>query len=139
MKLTYRIDDRVTIEVEGDTQVDVFEQLARATEVFGDNTCKARINGEIRTSDQVKFVVRENKDGDKFYEKVCTDWDAKLVGFKKSFGCHKKGGGLFPKEMPEQEKINRVPGLNQWYKIVKNDNQSQPQTQPVSTSEDAPF
>ena len=38
MKVTKRVGD-LTIEVEGETQKDVFKALAGAEEVFGENTC----------------------------------------------------------------------------------------------------
>lgn len=117
MKLTYTSrDGRMVAEFEDDTQTGLFEQLAAFQEVFEDNTCVAKIKGNVVTSDLTRFVVRENKDGDKFYEKYCSDWDKNLVGFKKSFGCRKKGGGLFPKDMPE---VDRIPGLNGWHKYTK--------------------
>lgn len=136
MKLTYvSKDGRMTVEFDADTQTDLFEQLANFQEIFEDNTCSAKKNGNIVRSENTRFVVRENKDGDKFYEKQCVDWDAGLFGYKKSYGCRKKGGGLFPKEMPEND---RVPGLNGWY-LYKKDKDAQNTTQPAQEKEGTPF
>lgn len=121
MKLTYTSrNGRMVVEIDADTQTDLFEQLAAFQEIFEDDTCSAKQKGNIVKSDLTRFVVRENKEGDKFYEKVCEDWDAGLFGYKKQYGCRKKGGGLFPKEMPEKD---RIPGLNNWYKWQKPDSQ----------------
>lgn len=135
MKLQYTSKDgRMVVEIEAETQVQLFEQLAAFQEVFEDNTCVAKKNGNIVKSDFTRFVVRENKDGDKFYEKTCEDWDMGLFGYKKQYGCRKKGGGLFPKDMPEE---NRIPGLNGWY-LFKKEQTPQQATQPT-TKESAPF
>jgi hypothetical protein len=135
MKLTYTSrDGRMVAEFDADTQTDLFEQLAAFQEVFEDNTCVAKMKGNVVTSDLTRFVVRENKDGDKFYEKSCSDWDKNLVGFKKSFGCRKKGGGLFPKDMPEAD---RIPGLNGWYKYHKEGNNTNNTSE--KKEEGAPF
>jgi hypothetical protein len=126
MKLTYTTrDGRMQVEFEAKTQRDLFEQIASFQEIFEQNTCSAKRNGNIVRSDSTRFVVRESKEGDRFYEKVCDDWDAGLAGYKKSYGCLKKGDGLFPKEMPEKD---RVPGLNGWYKFVRDE--------PVATQPD---
>lgn len=119
MKVTYTSrDGRFVVEFEADTQVDLFEQIAGFQEVFEQNVCSAKFKGELIQSDLVRFSVREDKEGNKYYEKVCEDWDKGLVGFKHSYGCKKKGGGLFPKDMPEE---NRIPGLNGWYLYKKPD------------------
>lgn len=139
MKVTYTSrDGRFVAEFEGRTQTDLFEQIAAFQEVFENNVCTAKLNGEVVSSDKVRFVVRENKDGDKFYEKVCEDWDKKLFGFKKSFGCRKTPQGtLFPKEMPEE---NRIPGLNGWHRYVKDENKNEKKESKTSqTKEEVPF
>lgn len=139
MKLTYKSSDgRFVAEFEGRTQIDLYEQVAAFQEVFENNVCTAKINGEVVTSDKVRFVVRENKDGDKFYEKVCEDWDKKLFGYKKSFGSRKNPqGSLFPKQMPDE---NRIPGLNGWHKYVSPDQDKKENTKAEANKEDGvPF
>lgn len=142
MKVTYTSrDGRFVAEFEGNTQAELFEQIASFQEIFEDNVCTAKIKGNIVKSDKVRFVVRENKDGDKFYEKVCEDWDQLLIGYRKSFGCRKQPkGALFPKQMPEE---NRIPGLNGWYVYQnpdsdKSENKEAPRTE-KKKSEDVPF
>ena len=84
MKVTKRVGD-LTIEVEGETQKDIFKALAGAEEVFGENTC-----GKCGSTN-IRCIVRMN-DGNEFYEMRCMDCGARLA-----FGSHKKGGGMFPK------------------------------------------
>ena len=53
MKVVKKVGD-LSFEVEGDTQRDVFKEIASFEEVFGENTC-----GKCG-SNEVRFVVREN-------------------------------------------------------------------------------
>lgn len=80
---------RVTEECDGPVQV--FEFIAQMQELFGDMTC--RRNGE--ESDNVILRVRENTDGDKFYESVCLDTDGECGRARRSYHLHKKGGGMY--------------------------------------------
>jgi hypothetical protein len=75
-----------SVEFERGTDVELFEEVARFQEVFDNEKC-----GKCESSN-VRFVVREDKEENKYYELRCMDCGAKLA-----FGCHKKGGGLFPK------------------------------------------
>lgn len=96
MKVLYTTrNNRMTVELEADTQADLFKQLARFQEVFEDTTCR-KFSQE---SDNVRFVVRQDKEENEYYELRCVDDTpgSKLRGVKKAFGQHKKGGGLFPK------------------------------------------
>lgn len=128
MKVQYTTEDgRLSVEVEGDTAKDVFKQLAEFQEIFEDRTCVAKIKDKIIKTDKVLFVVRV-VDGDEYYEMKCVDWDSGLFGFKKSFGQNKKGGGLFPKQMPEE---NRIPGLNGWHKYLKPGDGSNDESSPA--------
>ena len=86
MKVNYKTrNGRINVEIEGDSQRDIFAGIARFQEVFEETTC-----GKCG-SDNLRFVVR-NVDDNLYYELRCMDCGAKL-----SFGSHKKGGGLFPK------------------------------------------
>lgn len=120
MKVTYQLDNGITVELEGKSQTDIWDQLAEFQETFGDTTCIAKIKGEIVKSDKVKFVKRTVDDND-YYELFCVETDpakSVLFGYKKAFGQHKKGGTLFPKrDIPE----GCIPGLNGWHKWVKKD------------------
>lgn len=84
MKVVKVIGD-LSFEIEGETQRDVFKQIASFEEVFGTNTC-----GKCQSTD-TRHVVRD-VDGNEFYEVRCQSCGAKLA-----FGSTKKGGGLFPK------------------------------------------
>ena len=47
MKVVYTLDNGLTVELEGKTQTDIWDQLAEFQEVFGDTTCVAKIKGEV--------------------------------------------------------------------------------------------
>jgi len=86
MKVKYRVTDSLWVEIESDTQRDMFEELSQVEEVFSHNTC-----GKCGKNN-VRFSVRNDKDENKYYEVKCLDCFARL-----SFGANKKGGGLFPR------------------------------------------
>jgi hypothetical protein len=112
MKLSYTTaDGRMTVEVEGKSQTDLFEQLAEFQDAFEVGSC---IRGK-KSSDKVKFQVRE-VEGNKFYEMVCTDEDFDLKGARLSFGQHKKGGTLFVKR---KDKDGKWLNNNGWVKYNK--------------------
>jgi len=85
MKTTYT-SGKLTVEFDTATATELFEQLATFQEVFGETKC-----GKCG-SENLRFVVRTDADDNKYYELRCSDCGARLA-----FGCHKKGGGLFPK------------------------------------------
>lgn len=91
MKLQYTTaNGRMTVELEGNTQSELFEGIANFQEVFENNT--ATKDGV--TSDDIRYVVREVDDNKYFELRVNS---GPLRGVKKAFGSHKKGGGLFPR------------------------------------------
>jgi hypothetical protein len=95
MKVLYTTrDGRMTFELEGDKQTDLFRQIAMVQEVFEGTVCT---DGKI-SSDVVNFVVRHVDDND-FYELQCVDKDKPALRYaKKKFGVHKgKDGTMFPK------------------------------------------
>lgn len=95
MKVLYTTrDGRMTFELEGDKQTDLFRQIAMVQEVFEGTVCS---NGK-ESSDVVNFVVRHVDDND-FYELQCVDKDKPALRYaKKKFGVHKgKDGTMFPK------------------------------------------
>jgi len=89
MKAT-RTYKKLTIDVEAQSQTDLFEELNSVDEVFGEDTC-----GKCDSND-IRFLVREDKDDNKYYELQCRKCFA-----KKMFGQHKKGNTLFPKRTQE--------------------------------------
>jgi hypothetical protein len=85
MKVTYTTaNSRLSVEIEGDTQKKIFEQLAAFQEVFENTQC-GKCQGENITN-----IVRE-VGGNSFYELRCLDCHARL-----SFGQHRQGDSLFP-------------------------------------------
>jgi hypothetical protein len=138
MKVTYTLDNGLTVELEGKTQTDIWDQLAEFQEVFGNTTCVAKIKGQVVKSDKVKFVKRTVDDND-YYELLCVDGESPLFMYKKSFGQHKKGGTLFPKrDVPE----GCIPGLNGWHKYVKSNDSATKQVESNNnqvSSDEVPF
>lgn len=85
MKVT-REFGKFSVEFDAATQVELFEQVSNFQEVFEQTKC-----GKCG-SENLRFVVRTDAEENKYYELRCADCGARL-----SFGCNKKGGGLFPK------------------------------------------
>jgi len=125
MQVQKKINGSTIVRAEGDTHVDLFEALSSMQEVFADDVCGCC------DGDSVRFVVRQNKDDDKFYELHCLSSKCRA---RLSFGASKKGGGLYPKRkfdtLSKGEKENRkhqekdvnewgyLPN-NGWYKYTK--------------------
>tara|TARA_R110002110_G_scaffold71403_1_gene190932 strand:+ start:3584 stop:3913 length:330 start_codon:yes stop_codon:yes gene_type:complete len=84
MKVTYT-SGKISVEIEADTQIELFQNLANFQEIFAENKC-----GKC-SSDNIRFQVR-NVDDNLYYEAKCSNCGAKLA-----FGVMKKGGRLFPK------------------------------------------
>ena len=101
MKVVKKVGS-LSFEIEGETQRDVFKEIASFEEVFGENTC-----GKCG-SENVRCIVREN-DGNEYFEMRCLDCGAKL-----SFGVHKKGGGLFPRRKDADGKYLPSGGWQKW-------------------------
>ena len=86
MKVTYTgTNGRLKVELEAESQVDLFQQLGEFQEIFDETEC-----GKCQ-SENLRFVVR-NVDENLYYELKCLDCGARL-----SFGTMKKGGRLFPR------------------------------------------
>ena len=86
MKITYTTKNgRISAEIEGESQRDLFENVNKFQDVFEELNC-----GKCG-SDDVRFVVR-NVDDNLYYELRC-----KGCGGRVNFGANKSGGGLFPK------------------------------------------
>ena len=103
MKSQFKVTPTLTIEVEADSQRSMFEELAKICDVFGQANCGRC--GKSRT----KFVVRTDKDENKYYSMDCLDCSARL-----SFGCHKKGEGLFVKRKDKEDKWIKNQGWQRW-------------------------
>ena len=114
MKVLYTTKDgRMTFELEGKTQIDIWQQIADTQEVFENMNC-TKFGEE---DDDVKFVVRENSDSDKFYELHYAGTNPKLFGCKKAFGCHKTGGTLFPQRKNKSGEYLPDNGWMKWDKV----------------------
>lgn len=89
MKVTQTLENGITIHAEGSNAVEVFEQLAELTEVFGEPNA---VKGEETGS----FIFRVRTVGsDKFYELYSTKLRAKLP-----YGVSKaEPGKLYPKRI----------------------------------------
>jgi hypothetical protein len=101
MKVTKTIGN-ITLDIERETQKEVFKDLAAFEEVFGENSC-----GKC-SSENLRCVVREN-DGNEYYEMRCLDCGARL-----SFGVHKKGGGIFPRRKDSDGNYLPDKGWQKW-------------------------
>ena len=141
MKLLYTTKNgRLQVELEADTQSDLWRELARFQEVFEEtasgNTTDGKGGKVLATSDDIKFVVRTaegtNDKGKtetyEYYEKMVVS--GPLAGYKKSFGVlNDKSGGLFPKKAPDKDVIY---GKNGWHKYngpKKNNNEDSSESQ----------
>lgn len=105
MKAIVAINQTTSVEVEGETHMDLFEGLASVQEVFSQSASCGVCKGT-----DVKFLVRTNKDEDKFYELCCNNLKCRA---KLNYGCMKKPkGALYPKRTWESlspgEKTNRA-------------------------------
>lgn len=83
---------------EQDPIKDIFEKIAKFEEIFCSNLVCGQCKGE-----NTRLSVREDKEGNKYYERVCNKC---FYSFR--FGQKKKGQTLFPKH------------VNGWTKYVAN-------------------
>lgn len=104
MKIFYKVNDKLTFELEGEGQKEIFKELATIQEIFSEEKCG------LCGSTNIKFVVR-SVDGNDYYELRCNDCGAVLA-----FGQHKKGGTLFPKRKDDDGNYMSNRG---WHKFVK--------------------
>jgi hypothetical protein len=102
MKLKYKINDKVELEIEGEGQKEVFKELSAVQEIFGEKECG------LCKKQNLKFVVR-NVESNDYFEIRCGDCGGIL-----SFGQHKKGGTLFPKRKGENNEYLPNNGWHKW-------------------------
>ena len=88
MKAQVKLNDKITFEVEADTEKSMFQEIARAQEIFTHNEC-----GRCKCK-EVKFVSRKDPDDNDWLEVVCQDMSCRA---KVIFGVAKKGGVIYPK------------------------------------------
>lgn len=92
MKLNYKVSEKLSFELEGAGQKEIFKELSAIQEIFGEEYCG------LCKSHNIRYVVR-NVDGNDYYELRCSDCGAVLA-----FGQHKKGGTLFPRRKDDDGK-----------------------------------
>lgn len=109
MKVTYTANDKLSFELEGSGQKEIFKELALIQEIFSEEKCG------LCQSSNIKFVVR-SVEGNDYYELRCVDCGAVL-----GFGQHKKGGTLFPKRKDDDG--NWLPNKG-WHKYVKEEKET---------------
>ena len=81
---------RCTVQVEAETQKELFEEYAAAVEVFGERSCG------LCNSDAIVPVVRtvtQGKEAYDFHELHCLNPQCRA---RLSYGVHKGGATLFP-------------------------------------------
>lgn len=104
MKVLYKANDKLTFELEGSGQKEIFKELAVIQEIFAEEKCG------LCSSTNLRFIVR-NVEGNDYYELRCVDCGAILA-----FGQHKKGGTLFPKRKDDNGIILPNKGWHKWSK-----------------------
>ena len=82
MKVTYKASDKLSFELEGAGQKEIFKELALIQEIFSEEKCG------LCGKNNLRFIVR-NVEGNDYYELRCNDCGAVLA-----FGQHKKGGSV---------------------------------------------
>lgn len=125
MKLIYTTKDgRMSVELEGANDKELFRQLAHFQEVFED-TPSASVDGKATSGGDVAYRVRRAKYTDEkgkekeaeYFEKLVVS--GPLMWYKKSFGVLDDGSdNLFPKR-PDDSDPNIVKGNNGWHKYSK--------------------
>lgn len=96
MKVSYTSQNgRFGAEFEG-TEFEIFQQIARFEDIFGNTTCS---DGK-ESSDKVIFQVRKDKEENVYLEQVCVDESKPNLRFaKRRFGQNKgKEGTIFPRD-----------------------------------------
>jgi hypothetical protein len=124
MKLNYTTrDGRITVEIEGTSDKELFRKLAHFQEIFEDSP-SAVIDGKQVNGGDVIYRVRRAKYTDEkgkekeaeYFEKLAIS--GPLMWFKKAFGILDDGSdNLFPKRPAEDE--NLVLGQNGWHKYKR--------------------
>jgi hypothetical protein len=104
MKVTLKVRDNLTIEVEAEEQKDAFAQIASANEVFRDRKCG--LCG--KTSTRLNYRLAQGKH--KYYEIVCNSCGAQF-----GLGIHQEGGTLFP-QYKDNDTGEKLPnhGWSKW-------------------------
>lgn len=98
MKVRMLAAPKVTIEAEGSTHAEVFEQAAGLQEVFSCVGKCAKCNGT-----DIRLVVRQNQKGNTFYEAHCQNRSCRArLSFGQNDGVKK--GCLYPRRKETEKK-----------------------------------
>jgi hypothetical protein len=121
MKLVYTTaDGRMSVEIQGTSDKELFRQLAHFQEVFED-TPSGKVEGKEFAGGDVVYRVRRSKYTDEkgkekeaeYFEKVVMS--GPLKWYKKAYGVLDDGSdNLFPKRHVDDD--NSVAGNNGWHK-----------------------
>lgn len=112
MKVIRHLSPLVSLEVEGETQLAVFDEISKNTEVFGIDECGKCKGHDIRYV--TREVVKEEKGKSKTYtyrELRCQNKDCKA---RLAFGQHQEGSTLFPKRKNEDGSWMKDEGWEVW-------------------------
>jgi hypothetical protein len=88
MKANYKVRGNLIVEVEAETQRELFHELASACEVFGEKTCGLCGSADILP---VHRTVVQNRKVYEYAEWSCLGCQARL-----NLGSNMEGGRLFP-------------------------------------------
>lgn len=102
MQVQFKVSPRIIVTLEADKQSDMFEELSKVSEVFGQTNCGAC------QSEDIVYVTRE-VDENKYFELRC-----KKCGARLAFGQNKKGGGLFPRRKDKDNNWLENKGWTKW-------------------------
>jgi len=117
LKASAKLTPTLVIEVEGETQKDLFHELASAHEVFGEKQCGLCSSTNVRPVWRtVSKTTGKKVESFDYAEVRCDDCGAKLA-----FGMMMEGGRLFPKRklnkdgQPDNEgEYGRHKGWHKW-------------------------
>lgn len=92
MKATVWVNKNLSVEVSGESDKELFSQIAKAQALFEDSVC-----GHCG-SENIRFVVRQVEGDNEYYELHCKECGHKLV-----YG-HAKSGYMYPKRYETNKK-----------------------------------
>ena len=105
MKVSQTLTNGITIHAEGENTLEVFEQLAELTKVFGEPNA-------VKGEHSAPYIFRVRTVGtDKFYELV-VEQDGPMKFVKLPYGCSKEKKELYPKRMKTDNKGKAIKGDN---------------------------
>jgi|ETNvirenome_6_85_1030632.scaffolds.fasta_scaffold119329_1 hypothetical protein len=116
MKVTYDSNTKgLKAEFDCATQQELFKELSEFQEVFEDVPTRKDSNGNLMSPKDLRFNIRKNGD-DEYFEVRYVGDNKEFWGVRKAFGCHKKGGGLFPQRKDKDGEYLPHKGWVKWDK-----------------------